>query len=222
MAKNKLQRYAELATFDNVLQPALEEIEGGFHLKGKWVKEYFKNDNPIVLELGCGKGEYTISLAEKYPDKNFIGIDIKGARIWKGSRTALENNMKNVAFIRMSIDKIGSFFGEDEVSEIWITFPDPQPGRSRIKKRLTSPGFLKMYENIMQEGGVIHLKTDNIAFFDYTQEMIRENNYKLIWVTHDLYGSGKANDILSIRTFYEQKFLDEGLSICYLRFLCKS
>ena len=125
MAKNKLQRYAELATFDNVLQPAFDEIEGGFHLKGKWAGEYFKNGNPIILELGCGKGEYTISLAAKYSNKNFIGIDIKGARIWKGSRTALENNMNNVAFIRMSIDKIGSFFAEDEVSEIWLTFPDP-------------------------------------------------------------------------------------------------
>ena len=221
MAKKKLQRYAELATFDNVLQPALDEIEGGFYLKGKWAGEYFKNDNPIVLELGCGKGEYTISLAAKHSDKNFIGIDIKGARIWKGSRTALENNMKNVVFIRMSINKIGSFFGEDEVSEIWLTFPDPQLGNSRIKKRLTSPGFLKMYETTMQKGGIIHLKTDNIPFFDYTLEMIKENNYKLIWATRDLYDSGKANEIHSIRTFYEQKFLDEGLPICYLKFICK-
>jgi len=221
VAKNKLQRYAELATFDNVLQPALDEIDGGFYLKGKWAGEYFKNNNPIVLELGCGKGEYTISLADKYPDKNFIGIDIKGARIWKGSRTALENHMKNVAFIRMSIDKIASFFGEDEVSEIWFTFPDPQPGKSRIKKRLTSPRFLKIYETIMQKGGIIHLKTDNIAFFDYTLDIIKENNYQLIWATCDLYDSGKANEILSIRTFYEQKFLDEGLPICYLKFICK-
>lgn len=218
MAKKKLQRYAELATFDNVFQPALDEIKNGFHLKGKWVEEYFKNDNPIVLELGCGKGEYTINLAKKYPDKNFIGIDIKGARIWKGSRTALENNMKNVAFIRIPIDKIECFFSKDEVSEIWLTFPDPQPGKSRIKKRLTSPGFLKMHENIIQKGGIIHLKTDNVPFFDYTLKMIKENNYKLIWATHNLYGSGKANDILSIRTFYEQKFLDEGLPICYIRF----
>ena len=218
MTKKKLQRYAELATFDNVFQPALDEIKNGFHLKGKWGNEYFKNDNSIVLELGCGKGEYTINLAKKFPDKNFIGVDIKGARIWKGSRTALENNLKNSAFIRTYIDKIECFFSKNEVSEIWLTFPDPQPGNSRIKKRLTSPGFLKMYEKIIQKGGIIHLKTDNIPLFDYSLKVIRDNNYKLIWATHNLYDSGKTNNILSIRTFYEQKFLDEGLPICYIRF----
>ncbi len=133
----------------------------------------------------------------------------------------MENNMKNVAFIRMSIDKFDSFFGEDEESEIWLTFPDPQPGKNREKKRLTSPGFLKMYETTMQEGGIIHLKTDNTPFFDYTLKMIKENHYKLIWATRNLYDSGKANEILSIQTFYEQKFLDEELSICYLKFICK-
>ena len=218
MPKNKLLRYAELATFKNVLQPGLDEIKNGFHLKGKWGAEYFKNDNPIVLELGCGKGEYTICLAEKYPDKNFIGIDIKGARIWKGGKIALENNMKNVAFIRTFIDKIECFFGKDEISEIWLTFPDPQKRERRTKKRLTSPGFLSRYEAIIQKGGIIHLKTDNVPFFDYTLKMIQENNNKLIWATHDLYGSGKDTDILSIRTFYEQKYLAEGLPICYMRF----
>ncbi len=218
MARNKLQRYTELATFKNVLQPALDEIKDGFHLKGKWGAEYFKNDNPIVLELGCGKGEYTICLAEKYPNKNFIGIDIKGARIWKGGKIALENNMKNVAFIRTFIDKIECFFGKDEISEIWLTFPDPQKRERRTKKRLTSPGFLSRYEAIIQKGGSIHLKTDNVPLFDYTLKVIDEYNYKLIESTRDLYGSDNLDDIVSIKTFYEQKFLAEGLPICYMRF----
>ena len=218
MAKKKLERFAELATFNNVLQPALNEVEEGYSLKGKWAGDFFRNKNPIVLELGCGKGEYTIGLAERNPGKNFIGIDIKGSRIWRGSKTAIEKDLQNVAFLRTYIDKISFLFDKDEVSEIWITFPDPQPKKNRMKKRLTSPRFLEMYKNILQTGGSVHLKTDNVPLFDYTLEIIVDYKCKLKRMTHDLYNSDNINDILSIRTFYEQMFLAEGSVICYLEF----
>ncbi|NTW31478.1 MAG: tRNA (guanosine(46)-N7)-methyltransferase TrmB [Bacteroidetes bacterium] len=219
MTKRKIERFAELNTFENVFHPKLEYyVEGGFPFKGSWAKDFFKNNNPIVLELGCGKGEYTTGLAEKYPEKNFIGVDLKGERIWKGSKTAIDKGMKNVAFIRTQIERIEYFFEKDEVSEIWITFPDPQLNKPRIKKRLTSPAFLERYKKFIKPEGIIHLKTDNAIFFEYSLNIIHENNHTLLFTTHDLYGSELTDDILGIKTFYEQKFMEKGFKICYLKF----
>ena len=229
MTKRKLQRFAEIETFKNVFQhlqntPTL----GDFKLKGKWNKEYFKNSHPIVLELGCGKGEYTVGLAERFPDKNFIGIDIKGARLWRGSKTAIENNIPNAAFVRARVDHIELMFSKEEISEIWITFPDPQLQESKTKKRLTSPVFLNRYKNILGLNGMVHLKTDNAPFYGYTLEMIEQINCELIESTNDLYGDKnypstgeyreEAEALLSIRTFYEKKFMEKGFKICYLKF----
>lgn len=219
MAKRKLQKFAELGTFENVFQPTKADIAGGsFFLKGKWSSAYFKNNNPLILELGCGKGEYTTGLAEKFPDKNFIGLDIKGERLWKGSKTALDKKMSNVAFIRTQIEYINYFFDTNEVSEIWITFPDPQPKKAKAKQRLTSSQFLERYKKFLLPGGIIHLKTDNAPLFDYTLEVIRENNHHLLLETHDLYKNSLQEEILGIKTYYETMFLGEGLPICYLRF----
>src|SRR5688572_33160801 len=171
MAKNKLQRFAELRTFSNVHEFLFTERETDFKLKGKWNTDHFKNSNPIVLELGCGKGEYSNGLAEKYPNLNFIGVDIKGARIWRGSKTAQEKKLLNVAFLRTQIEFIESCFEKEEVSEIWITFPDPQPNKE--KKRLTHPVFLNRYKNILKQKGVIHLKTDSAELYEFTLETIR-------------------------------------------------
>lgn len=187
-------------------------------LKGKWHSDFFKNQNPIVLELGCGRGEYTVSLAEKFPEKNFVGVDWKGARLWRGAKTALDNKMPNVAFLRIMIQNILNFFSHDEVSEIWITFPDPQPQPSRERKRLTSLRFLKMYNQLLLPGGIIHLKTDNKAFYDFTLEVIGENKFKNIYATDDLYHSDADNEILGIKTTYENMFLEQGMKICYLKF----
>lgn len=217
MAKQKLQRFDEMAVFSHVFQPSTEICRTDvFHLKGKWSSEYFKNDNPIVIELGCGKGEYTIGLAEKYTDKNFIGIDIKGARMWRGAKTALENKMSHVAFVRCRIDNICSIFGRDEISEIWITFPDPQPGKA--KKRLTSPKFLNYYTNFLQKDGFVNLKTDNTMLYDYTTDVINHNSLPVIKTTNDLYNSDITNEILSIKTHYESIFLKQNIPIKYLRF----
>ncbi len=219
MTKRKLERFAELIHFENVIQPMQEEyIPVTYKYKGKWKSEYFNNSNPVVLELGCGKGEYTVGLAEKYPDINFIGIDIKGERIWKGSKFALDNQLKNVAFLRTRIEFINFFFDKDEVSEIWITFPDPQPNKPRIKKRLTSKQFLENYRMILKKDGIIHLKTDNEFLFDFTLDVIKEGNHQLIFKTKDLYNAGHDDDNLSIRTYYEQMFLEKKISICYLKF----
>lgn len=221
MPKRKLQRFAEIETFKNVFQHIqYEESVPDFHLKDKWNELYFKNTNPIVLELGCGKGEYTIGLAEKYPDKIFIGVDLKGNRIWKGAKAALEKNMTNVAFVRTGVDIINSVFDKNEVDEIWITFPDPQPQKPRERKRLTSPRFLERYKNILAPAGCIHLKTDNFPFYEYTLEIIKENSYPVIDYTHDLYGdTGTARpEATSIMTYYEKKFTDKGIKICYLKF----
>ena len=218
MGKDKLRRFAENETFPNVFQPKLGFPPVGFELKGKWNETFFKNNNPIVLELGCGRGEYTVGLAEHFPDKNFIGVDRKGARLWRGAKTAVENAMSNVAFLRVMIDQIDYYFDKDEVSEIWITFPDPQPQESLIKKRLTSPRFLDRYLNFLKPGGLIHLKTDSAPLFDYTLEIVAERNHNLKVHTHDLYTSGLANDILSIKTTYEKIFLAKGMKINYLNF----
>jgi len=220
VAKRKLERFAELVHFENVIQPKESEfIPVTFKYKGKWAADFFNNSNPLILELGCGKGEYTVGLAEKYPDINFIGIDIKGERIWKGSKIALDKGMKNVAFVRTKIEMINYFFDSDEVSEIWITFPDPQPNKPRIKKRLTSPEFLKRYSKLIRQDGIIHLKTDNAALFDYTLNVIKEGNHQLVFNTHDLYNSDTHDETLSIRTYYEEKFLEQKIPICYLKFI---
>ncbi|MBI4645298.1 MAG: tRNA (guanosine(46)-N7)-methyltransferase TrmB [Bacteroidia bacterium] len=219
MGKNKLQRFAEMAAFDNVFQPRFDEIyEKSFRFRGKWNSEYFRKLNPIVLELGCGKGEYTVNLAKRFPEKNYIGVDIKGARIWKGAKYALENKIQNVAFIRTKIEFINSFFANDEISEIWLTFPDPQEKKKRAEKRLTSPRFLNYYRQLLHDNGVIHLKTDNTVLFQYTLALIRENNLEIIAATDNLYNTGFADNILSIKTFYEEQFLKQGKNIAYICF----
>lgn len=221
-SKNKLRRFAENLTFDNLFQVPYEQIVKGFEYKGRWSKGFFKNNNEIVLELACGKGEYTIGLARKHPDKNFIGVDIKGARMWKGLKTAQEENLKNVAFIRTRINLIEYYFGPDEVSEIWITFPDPQPRKLKIGKRLTSPWFLNTYSKFLKPGGIIHLKTDNIIFFEYTLDVIKEKQHELLYSTYDVYKTEQDNELTQIQTFYEKKWLEHGTKIKYLRFKLKS
>ncbi len=218
MAKNKLAKFAEMATFDNVFEYTFEVLKNeGFPLKGSW-NRYFKNNNPIILELGCGKGEYTIGLAQKYPNKNFIGIDIKGARMWKGASQAIKEELHNVAFVRTHIELINNFFDENEVSEIWITFPDPQ--MKKVNKRLTSTRFMKEYSQLLKTDGVIHLKTDSNFLFTYTNEMIKENGLKILFETTDLYSSHPEDDILGIKTFYEEQWLERGISIKYIKFIC--
>ena len=215
--KRKLARFAENETFPHLFQPKMYPPQD-HELKGKWHQNFFKNNHPIVLELGCGRGEYTVNLAEKFPDKNFIGVDWKGARLWRGAKTSHENKMSNVAFLRILIQNIGSFFSKDEVSEIWITFPDPQPQQSRERKRLTSTRFLEFYKQFLIPRGIIHLKTDNKPLYDYTLEVISENGYNKIYATDDLYHSNAGDEILGIKTTYEKMFLEQGLKICYLKF----
>ena len=216
MTKHKLQQFAEIGTFKNVLQPEVNDLSPDFYLKGKWNTAFFGNQNPLVLELGCGKGEYTLALAKKYPEINFIGIDTKGARIWRGAKTAIDENINNVAFIRMQIAFVNLFFDKDEVNEIWITFPDPQPSKHR--RRLSSQAFLDRYKYFLKPPGIIHLKTDNTMLFDYTLELISENKHSLLFHTHDLYSPGLSDEILSVRTFYEEKFLRQGKLINYCKF----
>ncbi|SCD19461.1 tRNA (guanine-N(7)-)-methyltransferase [Proteiniphilum saccharofermentans] len=218
MAKNKLAKFADMATYENVFQYTFDTLkEEGFPFKGKW-HTYFGNTNPVVLELGCGKGEYTVGLARKFPEKNFIGIDIKGARMWTGASQALEEGLTNAAFLRTRIELINHFFAQDEVSEIWITFPDPQ--MKKTNKRLTSTRFMEQYSRMLKEGGIIHLKTDSNFLYRYSKVMIAENRLETFFDTEDLYNSGLNGDILEIRTFYEQQWLSRGLNIKYIRFLC--
>lgn len=217
MGKNKLKKFAEMQTFSCVFQYPWAVVErDGFPLTGKWNSDYFGNDNPIVLELGCGKGEYTIGLAKQYPDKNFIGIDIKGARIWTGAKTAETEKLKNVAFLRTDIELIDRFFSVAEVSEIWITFPDPQMQKTR--RRLSSTRFLELYRRILQSYGIVHLKTDSPFLYTYTDRLVALNSFPIKVNTSDLYGSGIADPILSIKTFYEQQWLSRGKKIKYLSF----
>ena len=221
MGKNKLKRFSENKTFQNVFQPTRDEMLGGFELKGNWNEKVFKNDNPIVLELGCGKGEYTVALAEKFPNKNFIGIDIKGARFWRGAKTAVETGMNNAAFLRTQIELIDFAFGENEVSEIWITFPDPQIKFRRTKHRLTHPEFLKKYGNVLKDDGIIHLKTDSEFLHGYTHGVIQLLNHKVLISSHNVYHPDNCElpeEITSVQTFYEQKFLEINKNITYIRF----
>lgn len=219
MGKDKLRRFAENLTFPCLVQPEFDEVFGRDHpLKGRWHADFFHNDRPIVLELGCGKGEYTVALAQREPGRNFIGVDIKGARLWRGAKTATERGMKNVGFIRTRIELIASFFAPGEVSEIWITFPDPQLRTKRAKKRLTAPGFLASYARMLPPDGKIHLKTDSKHLYAYTQAVIDRFGLPCEATEPDIYGTGFADEVLSVRTAYEERFLDMGLPITYTRF----
>ncbi len=222
MGKDKLRRFAENETFKSLIQPSFEEVFRKDHyLKGKWNVEVFGNDNPIVLELGCGRGEYTVDMAREFPYKNFTGVDIKGARLWRGAKTADSEQMKNVAFLRTRIEFIESLFAEDEVSEIWITFADPQIKRDN--KRLTNTVFLERYRKFLIDGGIIHLKTDSRFLHEYTLAMAQQNGQEILEVNKDIYGTGRADRILSIKTHYEKQYIEKGVPITYLSFrLCKN
>jgi len=213
MGKDKLRRFAEITAFNNVI-----ELEDGQQLSGRWSEMQFKNNNPVVLELGCGKGEYTVNLARLFPDINFIGIDYKGNRIWRGAKTALEEGIENVAFLRIQIENLLDYFAEKEVSNIWITFPDPQPQVSREKKRLTSDRFLIMYNRILKYSGSVHLKTDSDSLYGYTLEKVSAPGFEIQICTDDLYNSEFADDVLSIKTYYEKKYLANNKNINYLKF----
>lgn len=213
MGKDKLRRFAEITAFENVI-----ELEDGKVLKGCWSELHFKNRHPLILELGCGKGEYTVNLARLFPEKNFIGIDYKGNRIWRGAKTAIEENIANVAFLRIQIENLLDYFSENEIAEIWITFPDPQPQLSREKKRLSSPRFLNMYKIILQEKGPVHLKTDSDPLYAYTLQKVKELGLKTHIQTEDLYASKFADMVLSIKTYYEKKYLANDKNINYLKF----
>lgn len=216
--KDKLRKFRENETFENLLQPTTAEVFQKDHpMKGNWGEKMFGNNNPIILELGCGKGEYTIALAEKFPQNNYIGVDIKGARLWKGAKYATEKSLKNVAFLRTRIEFIDSIFAQGEVSEIWLTFSDPQPNKPR--KRLSSPLFLERYLHILKEDGIIHLKTDSQLLHEYTLETIESENHILLEANNDIYGTNRAenDDILSVKTFYEKQFLAKGMAITYAK-----
>lgn len=213
MGKDKLRRFAEIETFANVYQ-----LEEGKPLKGNWAKEHFKNDNPVVLELACGKGEYTVNLAQLFPDKNFIGVDYKGNRIWRGAKTGIEEGINNVAFLRIQIENLLDYFGDGEIDEIWITFPDPQPQDSREKKRLTFPAFLNRYKQALKQGGKVNLKTDNDQLYAYTCEKVEELGLKVHKNTDHLYTSEFADEVLSIKTYYEKKYLLHDKNINYIQF----
>ncbi|MDL2222645.1 tRNA (guanosine(46)-N7)-methyltransferase TrmB [Bacteroidales bacterium OttesenSCG-928-M11] len=218
MTKNKLQKFADMSSYPHVFQyPFAVLQEQGFEMKGQWNKLFFKNENPIVLELGCGKGEYTVELGKLFPEKNFIGIDIKGARMWTGAKQSLEEGMKNVAFLRTHIELIEHFFASGEISEIWITFPDPQ--MSKVNKRMTSSRFMHLYRKILIHSGIIHLKTDSNFMYTYTSELVKANNLPIEVSTDDLYNSGLDDEILSIQTFYEQQWIERGLNIKYIKFI---
>ena len=222
-SKNKLKRFNENATFSNVFQPTREElVSDRFKLKGKWNSDFFKNDNPIVLELGCGKGEYSVSLGELFPDKNFIGLDIKGARFWRGAKTALENNMSNVAFVRTQIELITSIFEANEVSEIWITFPDPQIKYKRTKHRLTNAEFLEKYKTVLNENGVVHLKTDSEFMHGYTLGLLHGAGHEVEYANHNVYrNEGSPKEVTAIQTFYEKQYLEVDKAITYIKFKIK-
>lgn len=221
MGKGKLAKFAEMETFNNVFQYPYSIIDNvPFEMKGKWREEFFKNDNPIVLELGCGKGEYAVGMARMFPNINFIGVDIKGARMWTGAKAAIEEGLPNVAFLRTNIEIIDRFFADGEVQEIWLTFSDPQMKNER--KRLTSTYFMERYRRFLVDGGLIHLKTDSNFLFTYTKEMVKENKLEVEMCTDDLYHATDLDEgtksILGIRTYYESMWLERGLNIKYIKF----
>ena len=217
---SKQEKFMAFDTFKNCFTLFFENISKGFLLKGRWHSDYFKNPNPIVLELGCGKGEYTIGLSENNHSKNYIGVDIKGNRIWVGAKYAIENNLNNVAFLRTRIDFIEHCFLENEIDEIWITFPDPQPQSTRKRSRLTNPLFLNRYKKILKKGGLIHLKTDSTSLYEYTLQVIEENTNLIIWQTDNLYQNCPDNrqELIQIKTHYEKLFTDKGENIKYICF----
>ncbi len=223
--KRKLAQFAEMKTFPNVTEvPFSEVFQKKYSKSGKWKKEVFENNNDIVLELGCGKGEYTVGMALKYPEKNFIGVDIKGARMWRGAKTSLEDEIRNAHFLRTRIEFIDSFFAKNEVSEVWITFPDPQPRESREKKRLSSPRFLEKYKTFLKPGGIVHLKTDARDLYEYSDEIARECGHEVLISTSELYKdlneldlTQKEKEVLRIPTFYEKMFTEKGHVVCYLK-----
>ena len=225
MGKNKLARFAENKTLPNVFQPTREEALNNFHLKGKWRSEVFKNQNPIVLELGCGKGEYSVGLAKAFPEKNFIGIDIKGARFWFGAKEAIENNLNNAAFLRTQIELVDCFFDRDEVDEIWITFPDPQIKYRRTKHRMTHPDFLERYKKILKKDGIMHLKTDSEFLHGYTLGLLQGAGHEIISAHHDIYGAPEYEPgtplLREIKTYYEGLFSAKGKTITYIKFRIK-
>ena len=217
MGKNKLQKFADMAAYPHVFEYPYSVAENiPFEMKGKWHESFFKNSNPIVLELGCGRGEYTVGLGRMFPDKNFIAVDIKGARIWSGATESISEGLTNVAFLRTNIEIIERFFAEGEVSEIWLTFSDPQ--MKKATKRLTSTYFMNRYRQFLKPDGIIHVKTDSNFMFTYTRYMIEENKLPVLFITEDLYHSNLVDDILGIKTYYEQQWLDRGLSIKYIKF----
>lgn len=217
MSKGKLAKFADMAAFPHVFEYPFSVVdEVPFEMRGAWNERFFKNNHPIVLELGCGRGEYTVGLGRLFPGKNFIGVDIKGARMWSGAKESAETGMTNVAFLRTNIEIIDRFFAPGEVSEIWLTFSDPQ--MKKATKRLTSTYFMERYRRFLVDNGLIHLKTDSNFMFTYTRYMVEHNHLPVEVLTDDLYHSGLADEILSIRTYYEQQWLDRGLNIKYLRF----
>ncbi|WP_124978808.1 tRNA (guanosine(46)-N7)-methyltransferase TrmB [Nonlabens xiamenensis] len=217
-SKNKLKRFNENETFKNVIQPTREEMTSNFKYKGQW-NEFFGNDNPITLELGCGKGEYTVALARKYPDRNFIGIDIKGARFWRGAKTALQEELDNVAFLRTQIELVDHAFAKAEVNEIWITFPDPQIKYKRTKHRMTNPEFLARYKHILVPDGVMHLKTDSEFMHGYTLGLLQAREDDILYSHHDIYSNTEApEEVVGTQTFYEQQYLEKGKAITYIKF----
>lgn len=223
MGKNKLERFEENLTFDCLIQPLSTDVLNGDHpMKGNWRKDFFKNENPIVIELGCGKGEYAIGQARLFPEKNFLGLDIKGARLWRGAKTVTDEKITNVGFLRTRIDLTNSFFAKDEIDEIWLTFSDPQKKKER--KRLTSPMFIKRYRQFLKPGGIIHVKTDSDLLYEYTLEQIQEHKYELLIENNDIYNgfvdiqNELLQKILSIRTFYESMWLAQDIPIKYISF----
>ncbi len=222
-SKNKLKRFKENETFANVFQPTRDElVNQDYEFKGNWNARVFKNENPLVLELGCGKGEYSVALAKKYPNKNFIGIDIKGARFWRGAKTAIEEHIPNVAFIRTQIELIEYVFAKSEVDEIWITFPDPQIKYKRTKHRMTNSAFLKKYKTILKQEGIVNLKTDSEFMHGYTLGLLHGEGHEVIYSNHDVYKQeGSPEEVTSIQTFYESQYLEQNKPITYIRFKIK-
>ena len=218
MARNKVVKFAEMALFDNVFQPSYEELRrNGFPLKNNWKGGYFGNQGPLTLELGCGKGEYAVGLASKFHERNFIGVDIKGARMFTGARYAFQNSLKNVAFVRTKIENTPMLFGEGEISEIWLTFPDPQ--MKNVRKRLTSTWFIDLYRKFLVKDGIIHVKTDSGFQYNYVLASARLNGFRILEKTEDLSRSGLLNDVLGIRTYYEKQWTERGISIKYIAFV---
>jgi tRNA (guanine-N7-)-methyltransferase len=219
-SKNKLKKFIENESFSNVIQPERKELlSDSFIYKGNWNKLYFKNNNPIIVELGCGKGEYTVNLAKSNPSKNYIGIDIKGARFWRGAKTSIDENLENVVFLRTQIELIDFVFGKQEVKEIWLTFPDPQIKYQRRKHRLTNPLFLNLYRKILVDKGMVHLKTDSEFLHGYTLGVLKGLSIKLLFSNHDIYKNNNAPaEVINIKTHYEKLFLETKKNISYLRF----